>query len=143
ARLTLKELSKEQRLKIAIDLCLELAYLHEGLKSSTGTGYAHLDLKPRNVTIDKNNAIHLIDHGMSESNPYEKRIVKKNNPSGTAMYLPYYAEHPDGLTKEQFDMIALKRLIFLQISFNCKSGKKVITEFYQKTHRILTQKILD
>lgn len=143
AGLTLKKISKDRRMEIIIDLCLEVAYLSEGLKSTSGKGYSHLDIKPRNVVVNTNNVPRLVDFGMSRPDPNERRKVYNNKPSGTNNYLPYYIHHKNGLTKAQFDMIALKRVIFLPLSFYSKTGKKNISNHHQKTHSLLSKKILD
>lgn len=114
------QLDKTLRIRLAIDLCMQVFLLHNGLNSSTGTEYAHLDLKPKNITIDANNKIHLVDYGSAKTHPDEKLY----STLGTAEYSPPGTR---SLTKEQMDIIALKRSIYAPLKFYCANGLKNLT----------------
>ncbi|WP_395168349.1 kinase [Piscirickettsia salmonis] len=59
-------LSEEQKYDLAISLAREVHYFHAGTYSHTETQYAHLDIKPDNVCVDKDLNAHLIDYGLSQ-----------------------------------------------------------------------------
>lgn len=131
------ELSDDRRLELSIDICLALAFLHEA-------GVAHLDLKPKNITIDSKDRVHIIDFGFSETNPEGIRIVKNNSPRGTPLYLPDYSYHSEeGLSRIQFDMIALKRVLFFDLEFYSKDGISKVSEKYRKANNVLTQDLVN
>lgn len=129
-------LSKEGRFKFAIDLCFALAALHEA-------GYAHLDLSPKNITVDSADEVHIIDFGFAEARPEEKRIFSSQFPRGTKEYLPDYTKHKEGLSRIQFDMIALKRVIYMETEFYSKYGLTNVDEEFRNTNCLLTQELFD
>lgn len=101
------ELDECQRFNIAIDLCLKLHRLHCGLDSQSHTRYAHLDLKPANITIDKYGKVNLVDFGASSSSPEQVPIVYRG---GTPLY---QVARNFKLSMIQLDNLALKRSLFL------------------------------
>ncbi|MBA3661109.1 MAG: protein kinase family protein [Gammaproteobacteria bacterium] len=110
-------LTAERRLEIAIQICWQLYRLHTGLASVTHTPYAHLDLKLDNVTIDEAGHVHLIDFGFSKKFP---KKLGKSATGATAYVANEISGHP--LTLEQYDIIALKRILYMPEAFYCKSG---------------------
>lgn len=114
-----KSITEEQRLNMAIELCWKVHRLHEGHASKTGTPYAHLDLKPDNITIDHENNIHLIDYGLAQKFPNKKipGVI-----TGMYEYVAYqkYKDHP--LTKVQYDIVALKRILYMPGAVYGKEG---------------------
>ncbi|EHA8591178.1 putative LRR receptor-like serine/threonine-protein kinase [Cocos nucifera] len=68
-----RHLSLAQRLDIAIDVALALAYLHH---HHGPTPIVHCDVKPSNVLIDDNMCAHLGDFGLA-------RFLRGNNPIST------------------------------------------------------------
>lgn len=140
--LVLNELDNNSRIDLAIDLCLEVAALHEGLKSVSKKGYAHRDLKPHNIMIDSKGVVHLIDYGFSKPNP-DEISNPKTRPYGTPRYLPDYTKYPNGLSYEQYDIIALKRVLYLPLTFFSLHGKTTVSEFEQKTQSLLSEALLN
>ncbi|AKP74516.1 Protein kinase domain protein [Piscirickettsia salmonis] len=59
-------LSEEQKYDLAISLAREVHHFHAGTHSHTETQYAHLDIKPDNVCVDKDLNANLIDYGLSQ-----------------------------------------------------------------------------
>ena len=108
----------EKRVKMAIQLCLAVHDLHKvRSKSLTKTAYAHRDIKPSNVTWDETKGeAHLVDFGFSH--PYPKKVSKHD--MGTTAYLPKHSRRD--LTGEQYDILALRRTLYLQESGYCSSG---------------------
>ena len=53
-----KKLSPERAVRIALQVCEALAYIHE-------QGVVHHDLKPENIMVDENDCIKLIDFGIA------------------------------------------------------------------------------
>ncbi len=72
----LKPLSNEIRLKLAIDLLIEVNKLHTGK-----IPYAHKDIKPKNIVIDQCFNLKLIDFGFSTNNIHDQTV------SGTPEYM--------------------------------------------------------
>ncbi|MBA2652172.1 MAG: hypothetical protein H0U73_07900 [Tatlockia sp.] len=56
-------LSDDEALRIAILLALHIEDLHTGKLSKTGRKWFHCDIKPLNITVDKQGYPHLIDFG--------------------------------------------------------------------------------
>lgn len=103
-----KPISDEIRLDMAIELCWETFRLHTGLASKTHTPYAHLDIKPDNVTVDKNHHVHLIDFGLAIVDPRKTNGTR----TGAQAYVAY--QNPgEILTNEDYDLVALKRVLYL------------------------------
>lgn len=133
----LRPLDEEQRLEIAIDLCLELAYLHEGHRSLSGTSYAHGDIKAENIVIDSNSKVHLIDFGFAKPNP--SNLMKKDlTITGTPMCLPYINGVSDEISFGQLDLLALKRVLFLPLSYYSFRGYTTSDAMEQKSFSLLT-----
>jgi serine/threonine protein kinase len=100
----------EDRLDMAIQLSWKLYRLHEGLDSLTRTPYAHLDIKPDNVTMTNDGQLHFIDFGLTEKYPKSQGRQKTQ----AHRYVAYCDKSKNQvLTKEQYDVIAVKRIIHL------------------------------
>ena len=76
----------EQRLDYAIQLLNVVEDLHTGRTSRTGKKYAHLDINPKNIIVDSDGKLLLIDYGFSIDSGL-------NNPHfsscGTKKYRPF------------------------------------------------------
>ncbi len=57
----------EQKKNIARKIAWQVHQLHSGKLSENGTGYAHFDIKPDNITIDEHGRVRLIDYGFAQS----------------------------------------------------------------------------
>jgi serine/threonine protein kinase len=104
-------LSEATRFSIAIQFCWQVHRLHAGWASKNGTRYAHQDIKPNNITIDDKGIVHLIDFDDVIPEDDEKSRTTHRSPD---IYTPYVKA--DGLTKQQFDIVALKRSLFMPTS---------------------------
>jgi serine/threonine protein kinase len=72
------KIMQQQRLKFAIQLGEAIAYLHEN-------NWIHRDICPRNVLLDENYDLKLIDYGLVVPNTEE--FCRPGNRTGTAMYM--------------------------------------------------------
>lgn len=116
----------EERLDMAIQLSWKLYRLHEGHDSLTHTPYAHMDIKPDNVTMTKDGELHIIDFGMAEQYPKQAGRQKTQ----ARLYVAYKKQN-QVLTKEQYDVIAIKRIIYLPDSLYGGSAR-----FIENIHKI-------
>lgn len=91
-------LSPDNRLRFAIDLCYQLFQLHL-------LGYAHLDVKHNNNTIDNNGRVRLIDFGSAEKNPYG--LLHRS--MGAPIFRP---PNTHRLRKVDYDYFAVLRQLF-------------------------------
>ncbi|ERL60891.1 protein kinase domain-containing protein [Piscirickettsia salmonis] len=103
-------LTKEQQYTLAIKIAYAVHHLHAGTYSKKGIRYAHLDLKPRNICIDKNSNVHLIDYGESEEIDGTLPFIK-----GTRSYLPFSDLFE--VEKQDLDIFALLRILYLPENF--------------------------
>lgn len=115
------DLADAARFDIAIQLCWVVHNLHRGMASRTGYAYAHRDIKPTNITINKEGKIRLIDLGMLALEPdsVPKNLV------GAPGYLPNIAtllNRP--ITLKELDTLALKRTLFMPRNLLCMQGYK-------------------
>jgi serine/threonine protein kinase len=62
-----------------------LAQIAEGLEYIHRQGYLHRDICPRNVMVDKNGVVKIIDFGLTV--PYRPEFCKPGNRTGTPNYL--------------------------------------------------------
>ena len=85
----------EQQIKHYLDQLLDaLEYIH----SLTPKALIHLDIKPGNILIDKNNNVVLIDFGASKlfnSQSVNKTLMSSNRPPYTLGYAPLEQENGD------------------------------------------------
>lgn len=142
-------LTDDKRLSYGIDICLDYTYLHSGRASLTGKNYAHLDPKPENLTLDTDDNIHIIDYGATHEYPDTDGDVG----GGTPMYLPDPHQHRSVskmYTKEQRDMLGIKRTLIIPQAIYCCPDKPVYRHThetfslqYQRMHSLLTPMILD
>jgi serine/threonine protein kinase len=109
-------LDDNQRLSLAINACLVVDRVYSGQDSNSGTPYAHLDIKPENFVMDENGNIRLVDFGFAHDHPEE--INAKPN-RGTLVYMPDFKRYQNGLTRKQFDMVALRRTLFMPVLIDC------------------------
>ncbi|TAL64142.1 MAG: hypothetical protein EPN84_03890 [Legionella sp.] len=114
-RLIDRKLTIEQRLDIAINLCWQVHRLHEGTASETHAQYAHLNLHPWNVLVEKNRNVHIVDFN---SATYQPTAETDTNPD----FLDWSAYAGEKLTGIQHDIIALKRILYMPTTFFCKTG---------------------
>ncbi len=110
-------LTDEQRLDLGIKVTRVLHELHSGLASKTKEMYAHLDIKPGNITIDDDGNVHLIDFGFSEKNPNE--MMKKLK--GTRDFLMPCDDHSIQ-AKWEMDVFALMRTLYTPPVFKILSA---------------------
>ena len=57
--------------------------------------------------------------------------------------MPYYSNHAFGLKREQYDMVALRRILFMPLSFYHPQGHCSTDERFQIERSVLTSGILD
>ena len=76
----------DQRIDYAIQLLTAVENLHTGKTSRTRKKYAHLDIKPDNILVDKDGKLFLIDYGLSKCEDLE--VLHKAN-CGTIEYMPH------------------------------------------------------
>src|ERR1700704_1152772 len=76
-----KKLSPERAIRIAVDLCKALDYIHS-------QGIVHRDLKPENIMVDLNDNVKLIDFGIA-ANSGSRRLTfaKLTQAMGTPDYI--------------------------------------------------------
>ncbi len=80
-----KQLHDDERFTYAIELLLKVEELHAGKISKLKKSYAHCDIKPGNVLVDKRGELHLIDFGITRDAQIETPHVAVN---GTSLYMP-------------------------------------------------------
>lgn len=113
------KLSDKAKLNIGIQLFLHLHHLHSGQLSSSGTPYAHLDLKPENMVINKRGKLTFIDYGCANIAPGEYPDGLK----GTPIYLPPEYIH---FTRKALDVFALKRVFYLPVAFHVLNPRRPV-----------------
>lgn len=132
------QLSDDQRLEIAILLCLEIHDLHcIRSKSVSKTAFAHRDLKTTNATIEIIGGkikVHLIDFGFTTPNP-KKSVI---NDSGTPLFRPRSTE--SDFILEVLDLFALKRCLYMPDNFWHCLGH--MANFYQNPDYVNIRGIL-
>ncbi|MFC2088375.1 protein kinase [Calditrichota bacterium] len=77
--ITKRDISTEQVLNIAIQIC-------EGLKEAHKANIIHRDLKPDNILIDKNERIKIVDFGLAKLKG-AKQVTKESTTLGTPNYM--------------------------------------------------------
>ncbi|WP_064006416.1 hypothetical protein [Piscirickettsia salmonis] len=80
-------ISAQNRFNYAIKICRLLDKLHSRTLSKSGTAYAHLDIKPGNITKDHQGQFHFIDLAACEKLD-GIASSKHDNDHGTRAYLP-------------------------------------------------------
>lgn len=120
------DLKQAVQLKLAIKVVLSVYQLHSGDLSREKIAYAHLDIKPHNITIDRQENIHLIDFGCSKRlDDFTPGLL-----AGTPDYIPLnYRELTSFVTN---DLFALVRTLYLPSEFysldwNKKSKKGLVS----------------
>ncbi|MGQ3891532.1 protein kinase domain-containing protein [Legionella sp. CNM-4043-24] len=125
-------LDEARRFRLAISLCASVHRLHHGLDSRSGKGYAHLDLKSNNCTVDEHDNVHLIDFGAAEA--HVDSVLSKS--MGTYVYAPP-VNH--SMTKYQYDSLALARTLYWSRGFHSADGYSEDYDFPS----VLTKKMID
>lgn len=129
----------EARFQVAIALCHTVDRLHRGLDAKENIPYVHLDIKPANFIRDEDGQIHLIDFGFAERGLNE---IPDHLDKGTPAYLPNRA-HFKTHSRHKFDILALKRTLFMPESIYCIYGKEVVaTSGFFDLIGVLTEKML-
>jgi serine/threonine protein kinase len=80
----LSNASLETKIDYAIKFLIAVNDLHTGVNSRTHQKYAHRDLKPDNILVDKDGHLTLIDYGLSTTVLDTKNAL----PAGTLRYAP-------------------------------------------------------
>jgi len=122
-------IDSEYKFSIARKIAWEVHKLHAGQLSNTGTQYAHLDIKPANIVVDKKNNIWLIDFGtaVNINEPNFKPITTTSmyqpssfddNQLEPDQYLALVGPRLQELGPAGIDQYALKRTLFLPIYNN-------------------------
>jgi serine/threonine protein kinase len=122
--------TEDERFKIAIDICLKLDRLHQGHDDKNHCSYAHLDIKPQNITIDEQGDCHYVDFGLSEKDAQGVYFPF----TGTFQFMPAGC-HTDNKnhTRQQYDMLALKRTLFMPTRICC--NHPAANPYYQQSQR--------
>lgn len=81
------------RIDYAIDLLLKVSALHSGEAATSKKPYAHRDIKPDNILIDKEGTLHLIDFGITKD---DDLTTQHCTSSGTPLYMPI-SHHPTNM----------------------------------------------
>jgi serine/threonine protein kinase len=117
-------LDQGTRFDLAIKLCWTIHDFHRGMASRTGTPYAHRDIKPANIAIDRTGRMRLVDLGIVTPNPE----TVPTDFAGAPAYLPNYATllH-DSINLREYDILALKRTLYMPGKILCVAGYKVDT----------------
>lgn len=123
--------SQYERLHIAIGSAIALLDLHN-------QGFAHLDFKLDNLTVDAGGNIYLIDFGTIEKNPTS--LVQRI--PGSPLFTPVNTKK---LRKMDCDSVAFLRSCFLPESFYYCAGRFITTKTnaIYRNHSLFTQEMLD
>lgn len=108
-----KRLSDTERREVAIKLCIEAFHLHHGQPGKM-IPIAHLDIKPENITL-KDGKLFFIDFGTSAVQPASLQYYFYS----THLYRP---ESNAVMTGEMYDMIALRRTLWMPETLHCMDG---------------------
>lgn len=102
-------LSDDEILDLAIKVVRAVRKFQTGVYSKSRTGYAHLDIKLENVTIDFKKDVHLVDFGFSEE--IDGAMTERK---GTPYNLLPLASLEDivGESKRKLDDYALERTLY-------------------------------
>lgn len=143
-------LTLAERVCMAKQLAWEVHQLHSGYLSKTGSGYAHHDIKPDNIVLNKKNQPNLIDFGFAES--IHQRL---NMLAGTPEYMPVSvselnsSNHAPALARLSKMSSAEKDTFALKRTFYWKDGRPQFfsrAEFFQvsiELRRMLNTKDVD
>ena len=111
-------ITEAQRLKWAAKICFQVYKFHQGWASSTGTSYAHFDIKPSNFTIDELGRIRLVDYDLTVPLDTPKYCV---GAIGTLWYTPHQGRK---LSNKKIDEVALMRTLYLPEYFSFYNPKR-------------------
>lgn len=118
------KLQDSERFDLAINLCMEVFKLHNGILSNSGTTYAHRDIKPQNITVKNRVDLSLVDFGISKVDP-----SKTNHElAGAPIYMPMrdrYFKRERKISQEQVDVFAIKRTLYMPNTLQCFNGLKI------------------
>ena len=104
--LNLKELSNVEKLKLVLQICTGLKFLHDN-------GIIHRDLKPSNIYLDDKNNPVIGDFGLSYSESSETRFTQTKEAVGPRLFMA--PEIEDGRLeklKPNLDIYSLGKLIY-------------------------------
>ncbi len=114
-------LQTSERFDIAINICLEVFKLHNGILSNSGTPYAHHDIKPQNITLKNRTDVSLVDYGIAQQDPTKT----SKDVMGAPIYMPMlnrFLKRERKLSRIQVDMLALKRTLYMPNIVQCVRG---------------------
>lgn len=118
-----EQLTPDLRLALAIRIVAAVGELH-------ANGYAHLDLKPENITIDERGNVRIIDFGLAE--PLDGAVA---GVVGTELYtLPHDTKL--AVLKWQLDVFALLRILLVSDVMNIWDFSRSIWREYHKDHNV-------
>lgn len=100
-----KKLSEDEQFTLAFKILFKIQQLHSGALSKKSIAYAHLDLRPKNITIDTNNDVHLIDFGFAKKLQGQIQL-----PKGSAQYLSIDCINLD---YQSADVFSILRVLFI------------------------------
>lgn len=117
-----KNLTLQQRCDLAAKIFIAMHQFHQGESSCSGTKYTHGDINPKNIVIDNDGNVHIIDVELVNRNVDAPRSTV---PDGS---LAYMAPESIELSGEQAGRLATMRSIFMDDEFFDRNGKNSIFE---------------
>jgi serine/threonine protein kinase len=100
-------ITEDEQYNLAIKIARAVHQFHCGRLSNDNKKYAHLDLKPENICINKEGLVQLVDFDFAEE--IKKEGLRKAK--GSPYYIYRYIEI--GMSQVRLDLFALLRILYL------------------------------
>jgi len=114
------EYTKEKGLKIFIQTCEALRYLHQH-------NVIHRDIKPRNIMVKKNLQVKLVDFGYAKDLGRDLNLTAAGQPIGNKMYSPDEQLKGEQAT-EKSDVAALGKIFYFLVTSGNELWKPELLE---------------